>query len=217
MMNGRKSNLSISRPWPRWRPNSQAEAYNLRFPGQYFDSETGTNYNYFRDYDPAIGRYVQSDPIGLEGGPNTYSYSKSSPMSNVDQYGLLFTNLLNGVSRDPIDPGAANGISNFSSAVTLGGAAAIAGGAGLASGGGAGAAAIGDAAAAGGALVCRVAKEVKDPCRNAIIAAALGAEFCHEGRLGPNSLRRALERRDEIRRASNNVRRDSAGQSSPGP
>ena len=38
---------------------------NLRLPGQYFDKETNTHYNYFRDYDPAIGRYVQSDPIGL--------------------------------------------------------------------------------------------------------------------------------------------------------
>jgi len=39
-------------------------AYNLRFPGQYYDSETGKHYNYFRDYDPSIGRYVESDPRG---------------------------------------------------------------------------------------------------------------------------------------------------------
>jgi RHS repeat-associated protein len=44
---------------------------NLRFPGQYFDGETNTHQNYFRDYDPAIGRYVQSDPIGLRGGGST--------------------------------------------------------------------------------------------------------------------------------------------------
>ncbi len=43
-------------------------SYNLRFPGQYYDSEKGSNYNYFRDYDPSIGRYVESDPIGLRGG-----------------------------------------------------------------------------------------------------------------------------------------------------
>ena len=62
--------------------------YNLRFPGQYYDKETNLNYNYFRDYDPSMGRYVESDPIGLDGGINTYAYVGSGPLLLVDPQGL---------------------------------------------------------------------------------------------------------------------------------
>jgi len=65
-----------------------AFAFNLRFPGQYYDAETGLHYNYFRDYDPSVGRYVESDPIGLDGGANTYAYAQSKPMRATDQTGL---------------------------------------------------------------------------------------------------------------------------------
>lgn len=62
--------------------------FNLRYPGQYFDAESGMHYNYFRDYDPSTGRYVQSDPIGLLAGVSTFSYVSGSPLRFVDVLGL---------------------------------------------------------------------------------------------------------------------------------
>lgn len=57
-------------------------------PGQYFDQEGGLNFNYHRYYDPSIGRYLRSDPIGLAGDVNTYAYAASNPVRYVDPLGL---------------------------------------------------------------------------------------------------------------------------------
>lgn len=62
--------------------------YNLRFPGQYYDVETGLHYNYYRTYDPATGRYLESDPVGLGGGLDTYGYVSGNPLSGYDLFGL---------------------------------------------------------------------------------------------------------------------------------
>ena len=71
-------------------PDNDGEITNivLRFPGQVYDVESGVHYNYFRDYEPVIGRYVQSDPIGLMGGVNTYGYVFNNPLTFFDPLGL---------------------------------------------------------------------------------------------------------------------------------
>jgi len=82
-----------STPFGEGTPNETPTAgqsafkYNLRLPGQYFDLESNLNYNYFRDYDPAIGRYVESDPIGIDGGIGTYSYAGDTPLLLTDPTG----------------------------------------------------------------------------------------------------------------------------------
>jgi len=105
--------------------NSVAFDLPLRLPGQRYDQETGLHYNYFRDYDPSLGRYAESDPIGLDGGLNTYAYVTGSPLSHDDQEGLIAgTGALGGVGSSAV------GLSGTAAA----GAVGLAGAAGFALG-----------------------------------------------------------------------------------
>jgi RHS repeat-associated protein len=70
------------------QPSPQTLAVNLRFPGQYYDAEAGLNYNGVRDYESGTGRYIESDPIGLRGGNDTYAYANNSPLIYFDRFGF---------------------------------------------------------------------------------------------------------------------------------
>ena len=74
---------------------SSSVTYNLRFPGQYYQAETGLSQNWNRDYDPLTGKYLQSDPIGLLGGLNTYAYVDGDPLLADDPSGLVKCILFN--------------------------------------------------------------------------------------------------------------------------
>ncbi|WP_284431725.1 RHS repeat-associated core domain-containing protein, partial [Acidovorax sp. SUPP950] len=67
---------------------AEAIKFDLRYPGQVFDEETGLNYNLNRSYDPPSGRYFQADPIGLDGGWNRFGYVGGDPLNAIDPQGL---------------------------------------------------------------------------------------------------------------------------------
>jgi RHS repeat-associated protein len=80
----------------------------MRFPGQTLDRETGLHYNYFREYEPRIGRYSRQDPAGLLTGLNGYIYVNGNPISAFDPYGLFYL---------PDIQGLANGVTGFGDGV----------------------------------------------------------------------------------------------------
>jgi len=75
------------RPFGDSEPKEEGFVYNPRFPGQVHDRESGLNYNMFRDYNAHLGRYAESDPIGLAGGINTYGYVGQNPVTRIDPRG----------------------------------------------------------------------------------------------------------------------------------
>jgi RHS repeat-associated protein len=79
-------------------------AQNLRYPGQYFDLETGFNYNLNRDYMPNLGRYLETDPTGLGGGINTFAYANGNPLGFTDRSGLATAVILGGPTPVPFPP-----------------------------------------------------------------------------------------------------------------
>jgi RHS repeat-associated protein len=81
--------------------NGVAFVLNFRFPGQYADAESGYHYNLLRTYDPAIGRYIEPDPLGQAGGLNVYLYASDAPQTWVDPLGLIACSEVNQTRQCP--------------------------------------------------------------------------------------------------------------------
>jgi len=79
---------AVYTPFGEAAPSIQTVENPFRFPGQYYDPETGLHYNYFRYYNPQTGRYITPDPIGLEGGVNLFTYVEGNPVNGIDTEGL---------------------------------------------------------------------------------------------------------------------------------
>jgi len=80
---------AIYKPFGEAEVNAHSTVVNnFRFPGQYYDQETGLHYNYHRYYDPSTGRYLTPDPIGQLGNFNLFTYSNNNPVNLSDIFGL---------------------------------------------------------------------------------------------------------------------------------
>ena len=99
-------------PFGKAQVTTETVKNNLRFPGQYYDAETGLHYNWNRFHDPDTGRYLSADPIRLQGGMNLYSYVGGNPISYFDALGLMSESEIRGLVE-------ANNQSNLSTELIL--------------------------------------------------------------------------------------------------
>jgi RHS repeat-associated protein len=99
-------------PFGEFKNITGSITFNLRLPGQYHDSETGLHQNWHRDYNPTLGRYIESDPIGLKAGVSTFGYVRQNPLRIIDPLGLISCNSdgtvnIEGVPQRPSEGAAA--------------------------------------------------------------------------------------------------------------
>jgi RHS repeat-associated protein len=85
-------------------------AMDIRFPGQWFQLETGLAYNWHRHYDASLGRYIQPDPIGLAGGGSLYGYVGQNPLSYIDPEGKYAGTIIGGEIGTAVLPGPGTAI-----------------------------------------------------------------------------------------------------------
>ena len=86
---------------------------NLRFSGQYFDQESNLHYNYLRYYDPRLGAYLTSDPMGLKDGINTYLYTHNNSLNYVDSMGMAALNPATGAGGGFVMGGPPGAVAGF--------------------------------------------------------------------------------------------------------